>query len=105
VLAYAVSQRRRELAIRAALGAQRHKLLSTLMGETAWMAVGGIAIGVPAALWARSAIQALLFNAAHPTAPTLTAAIAVMVAATVVAALAPSRDVLKNALVEALRQD
>jgi ABC-type antimicrobial peptide transport system permease subunit len=105
ILAYAVAQRRRELAIRAALGAQRFTLVKTVVGETAWMTIAGIAAGVPAALWSRRAVQALLFNGTHESEPALTMAIAIMVLATLVAALAPSRRLLRTALVEALRQD
>jgi ABC-type antimicrobial peptide transport system permease subunit len=105
VLAYAVVQRRRELAIRAALGAQRLKLLTTVVGETAWMTIAGIAVGVPAALWAHRAVQALLFHGANQSAAALVTAIGIMVVATIVATLAPSRQLLRIALIEALRQD
>jgi predicted permease len=105
VLAYAVAQRRRELAIRAALGAQRLKLLTTVIGETAWMTIAGIAVGVPTALWARRAVHALLFNGANESAAALAMATGIMVVAAIIATLAPSRQLLKPALIDALRQD
>ena len=105
ILAYAVAQRRRELAIRAALGAQRLRLLTTVIGETAWMTIAGIAVGVPAALWARRAVQGLLFNGPDESAMLLATAIGIMVVAMIVATLAPSRQLLRTAVIEALRQD
>ena len=105
VLAYAVAQRRRELAIRAALGAQRLKLLTTVVGETAWMTIAGIAVGVPAALWARRAVEGLLFNGPDQSAMLLASAIGIMAVAMIVATLAPSRQLLRTAVIEALRQD
>ena len=105
VLAYAVTQRRRELAIRAALGAQRLKLLTTVVRETAWMTIAGIAVGVPAALSARRAVQSLLFDGADESAGLLATAIGIMGVATIVAALAPSRQLLRSGGIEALRQD
>jgi putative ABC transport system permease protein len=105
VLAYAVAQRRRELAIRAALGAQRLKLLTTVVRETAWMTIAGIAVGVPAALSARRAVQSLLFDGADESAGLLATAIGIMGVATIVAALAPSRQLLRSGGIEALRQD
>ena len=103
VVAYAVAHRRRELAIRAAIGAQRRRLLTTLVGETAWMTIAGIAIGLPTALWARSAIQGLLFDGAQERGPALVTATAIMLVASIIAAILPSRQVLKGTLLEALR--
>jgi ABC-type lipoprotein release transport system permease subunit len=41
-----VLDRRRELAVRAALGAARHRLIRQVMAETGWLSVVGTAVGV-----------------------------------------------------------
>ena len=50
VLSYAVAQRRRELAIRTALGAQRRDLVRLVLEEGAAVAGIGSIIGIPLAL-------------------------------------------------------
>jgi putative ABC transport system permease protein len=50
VLAYVVSQRRREIAIRVALGACPGDVLRMMMGQGLRLIVIGLAIGLPAAL-------------------------------------------------------
>jgi predicted permease len=50
ILAYAVSQRTREIGIRAALGAQRHEILGLVMRRTVKLIACGIAIGLGGAV-------------------------------------------------------
>jgi ABC-type antimicrobial peptide transport system permease subunit len=45
VLAYRVSQRWKELAVRVALGASRQRVLRLVLGDAAWQAAAGVAIG------------------------------------------------------------
>jgi putative ABC transport system permease protein len=62
VLAYFVSQRRRELGIRAALGATRRHQIWLVGRQTLIVAGAGMAIGLPLALAATGALQGLLFE-------------------------------------------
>jgi ABC-type antimicrobial peptide transport system permease subunit len=62
VLAYFVSQRRRELGIRAALGATRRDLMWLVGRQTLFIAGAGIGVGVPLALAATRVLQGLLFE-------------------------------------------
>jgi putative ABC transport system permease protein len=62
VLSYFVSQRRRELGIRAALGASRRDLIWLVGRQTLLVAGAGIAIGTLAALGATRVLQSLLFD-------------------------------------------
>ncbi len=87
VLAFHVSQRTRELGIRAALGADRLRLMRTIVTEGAALTLAGLIIGSVAAAWMTSLISGLLFEVA-PTDPTTFGAVAVVL--TVVALAASS---------------
>ncbi|HEY4906538.1 MAG TPA: FtsX-like permease family protein, partial [Candidatus Acidoferrum sp.] len=62
VLSYTVSQRRREIGIRLALGAQQENVLGMVMGSGARMAIVGVAIGVVVALALTRWMSSLLFG-------------------------------------------
>jgi putative ABC transport system permease protein len=62
VMAFAVTARMHEIGIRVALGASRVQILGPVLRESAWLALVGIAIGVPAALWASRAIGSQLYG-------------------------------------------
>jgi predicted permease len=62
VLSYTVSQRRREIGIRLALGAQQENVLGMVMGSGARMALVGVAIGVVIALAMTRWMSSLLFG-------------------------------------------
>ena len=62
VLSYTVSQRRREIGIRLALGAQQENVLGMVMGSGARMAIVGVAIGVLVALALTRWMSTLLFG-------------------------------------------
>jgi len=49
LVAFAVTQRTREIAVRVALGAQRRDIVSLVASEGAWIALTGLGIGVFAA--------------------------------------------------------
>ena len=62
VISYTVSQRTREMGIRIALGASRQSAVRLVMGQGIWLAMGGIALGLAAALWLTRLIASLLFG-------------------------------------------
>ncbi|MGH7619916.1 MAG: ABC transporter permease [Gemmatimonadaceae bacterium] len=62
VISYAVTQRTRELGIRAALGAVEGRIVAMVVGEGARMVLAGIAIGGVAAVFAARSLEALLFG-------------------------------------------
>lgn len=66
VLAYELGHRRREIGIRAALGAPRWRMTSLVIIDAAKMAAIGIALGIPASVFA----MRLLTDAVYPTKPT-----------------------------------
>lgn len=68
VVAFSVSRRTRELGIRMALGAARGRVLGLVVGEGLWLALVGLAIGLPLAIVVARLLRSLLFGVA-PTDP------------------------------------
>ena len=62
VIAYDVAQRRRELAVRVALGAQARDVMRLVVGNGLRFALAGVAIGAPVALLAGRWVAPLLFD-------------------------------------------
>jgi predicted permease len=77
VLSYTVSERRREIGIRIALGATSQSVMRLVIGQGLRLTLLGVAIGVALALAAGRAISSLLFGVA-PTDPITIAAVALL---------------------------
>jgi putative ABC transport system permease protein len=90
VLSYSVSQRVRELAIRAALGAQRADLVYLVLREGLSVTVAGIVLGLLGASLFTRLMQDLLFGVTPLDAAAFTAAPAVLVVASLVACIGPA---------------
>ena len=85
-----MSQRVRELAIRAALGAQRVDLVHLVVREGLSVTLGGIALGVLGASVFGRLMQDLLFGVTPLDAVAFTVAPAVLVVASLAACLGPA---------------
>ena len=62
VMAYAVAQRTREIAIRTALGATRTEVLRLIVGKAVWLAALGIVAGLAGSTLLSRALSGLLFG-------------------------------------------
>ncbi|HZB25184.1 MAG TPA: ABC transporter permease, partial [Vicinamibacterales bacterium] len=62
VTAYSVARRTSEIGIRLALGAQRSSVQWMILKQVVWLAVAGLAIGIPAAIFGSRAVGALLYG-------------------------------------------
>ena len=95
VMAYSVSRRTREVAIRMALGAERRQVLAMLLGHGGRLASAGIAIGVFGAAVAGHLLRSLIYGVSgfDPIAYGIAAAVLLLVAfaANLVPALAATR--------------
>lgn len=103
LLACVVSDRRRELAIRLALGAQPGALarLVTMQGLT--LAAGGVVLGLGLAQLSRGLLRAVLFETRTTDVVSAAAAAGLLLAAAALACFAPARRAARVAPVEGLR--
>jgi len=103
MMSFTVARRRREIGIRAALGADARRILAGIFGRAAAQIAGGVALGLTVA----AALDWLgdgMFTGGH-TLVLVPGVVAVMSAVGLVAALAPARRGLSVQPVEALRDE
>jgi predicted permease len=91
VLSYSVTLRRRELGIRAALGASRRDLLSLVVRQGLVATGAGLGIGLALAIVAARLMQTLLFGIEPLDLPSFAASSAVLFAVALAACLVPAR--------------
>jgi predicted permease len=105
VLSYAVSQRRREIGIRMALGAQQPALTRMFVREGLKLAAIGLVFGLTAAFALTRAMSALLFGVGAADPVTYVAVSIALTFAATLASYAPSRRVSAVDPLEALRSE
>src|SRR5262249_51491123 len=93
VIAYSVAQRRQEMGIRLALGAQRARLVGAVMAQSLRPVAAGVGLGVAAALGATRALATMLFGVDTTDVPTYATIVALAVAAAALARFAAARRV------------
>ncbi|HTE46538.1 MAG TPA: FtsX-like permease family protein, partial [Gemmatimonadaceae bacterium] len=102
VIAYVVAQRRKEIAVRIALGAQTHDILQKFMLQAVTLTGIGLVIGVAGSLSVARVLGSLLFQVTPGDLTTMVSAAAMLaaigVAASVVPAVAATRVSPANAL-------
>ena len=105
VLSYMVTERRREIGIRVALGATRQAVLRMILRQGLGLTVSGIVIGLVIALVSGRAITSLLFGvtAADPT--TIAGVVALIVGAALVACYVPGHAASRVDPMVALREE
>jgi ABC-type antimicrobial peptide transport system permease subunit len=103
VIAYTVSQRRRELAIRAALGARRRELSAMFVHHSLVLSAIGIVCGLAVAAVVTRLMSTLLYGITPLDPATYIAVPLVLLTATVLASYVPARRAASVDPVEALR--
>jgi putative ABC transport system permease protein len=91
LLAYTVAQRRREIALRMALGASPERVARSVVMESLTLAAAGGAIGLAGAAAGGRFARTLLFGVAPQDALTLASAVAVLLVVVVAASWLPAR--------------
>jgi ABC-type antimicrobial peptide transport system permease subunit len=92
LLAYEVALRKREIAIRSALGADRKSIVALVLARGLRLAVLGAVVGIVFAGWSARVVQSLLYDTSALNAASYTAAgFVVLVIATIAAAIPAMR--------------
>jgi putative ABC transport system permease protein len=105
VLAYMVTQRRKEIGIRLALGAQRSSILRLVLREIAVLLLIGVAAGALISLWATRLMQTMLFHLRADDAATILLSVAVLVIVALAACYIPAHRATKVDPMIALRYE
>lgn len=105
VLAYSVSQRRREFGIRAALGADRGRVLRQVLREGGGLALVGLAFGAVGAWFLSRLLGSFLFEVQPFDPLTLVGVGSVLLGVALAAALVPARRAMAVHPAEALRAE
>jgi predicted permease len=104
VLAYLVSQRKREFGVRMAIGAQPSSLLALVIRQGATLTALGLVAGVAGAIAASRLLSSFLYGVGRSDVATYAAIIVVVGAAGILAALVPARRATRVDPVIALRE-
>lgn len=89
-VSYAVSQRRHEIGIRMALGAERSVILRLVIGETLWLVLIGVAVGVAGSLALTRFVASQLYGVTATDPLTFIAVSALFTAVCLVATFIPA---------------
>ena len=105
ITSYAVTRRKGEIAIRMALGARRGAVVRMMLRDVAVLLALGMTAGLAAALWAGRLVTSLLFGVRPRDPWQLAGAVAILAAATTVAAYLPARRAARLDPMTALREE
>jgi putative ABC transport system permease protein len=96
LVALEVAYRRREFAIRLALGSPAGSIVKSVLRRAWWRAAAGLGIGFAVAFVASRTLRGLLFGIAPEDAATYVSVLAIVLVAVAIAAWLPARRALVN---------
>jgi putative ABC transport system permease protein len=105
IVAYSVAERRREIGIRLALGAQPGTVLRQVVRGALGLAIAGAAIGIVSAVGLTRFLETLLFGVEPTDTATYAAMGTLLIAVAALAAWLPARHVMRVDPVTALKTD
>ncbi len=105
LVAFAVTQRTREIGVRVALGAQTRDVVVLVASEGAWVALAGLAIGVLAAWILRRSVESMLFGVAPDDTLTFGGVALLLGVVSLLAAYLPARSAARIDPAAALRAE
>jgi putative ABC transport system permease protein len=103
VIAFTVSQRKHELGIRMALGAQSSDIRRMVIGQGAWLALAGVAIGLAGALYLARFMAPLLYGIDTRDPVTFSVVPVLLIAVTLAASWIPAVRATRVNPIETLR--
>lgn len=105
IMAYSVTNRRNEIGIRLALGAQPGQVQGMILRESTWLAVAGIVVGVGAALLLTRLVKSMLYRIQPDDPMTMVGGVLVLLVVALAAGWIPARRAAGVQPMEALRHE
>jgi predicted permease len=105
VTAYTVALRRREFAIRLALGAPRARVVQMVIGQGTWLVAVGLGIGLALAVGAGQVLAVLFYGLPATHVPTLAGTVALFLAIGAAASVVPAGQAVRDGWRRALQED
>jgi predicted permease len=105
IMAYSVTNRRNEIGIRLALGAQPGQVRGMILRESTWLAVAGIVVGVGAALLLTRLVKSMLYGIQPDDPMTMVGGVLVLLVVALAAGWIPARRAAGVQPMEALRHE
>jgi predicted permease len=105
IMAYSVANRRNEIGIRLALGAQPGQVRGMILRESTWLAIAGIVTGVGAALGLMRLVKSMLYGIQPYDPLTMLGGVAILLTVALAASWIPARRAAGVQPMEALRHE
>jgi len=105
IMAYSVANRRNEIGIRLALGAQPGQVRGMILRESTWLAIAGIVTGVGAALGLMRLVKSMLYGIQPYDPLTMLGGVAILLTVALAASWIPARRAARVQPMEALRHE
>jgi predicted permease len=105
IMAYTVARRTSEIGIRMALGARQTQVLGMVLREVSWMALGGVLLGVGAALGLARLVASMLYGLKAWDPATLAGIAGLLMGIALLAGLGPARRAARIDPTQALRHE
>jgi predicted permease len=105
IMAYSVANRRSEIGIRMALGAQPGQVRGMILRESTWLAGAGIVVGVAAALLLTRLVKSMLYGIQPYDPPTLAGGVLILLVVALASSWIPARRAAGVQPMDALRHE
>jgi predicted permease len=105
IMAYSVANRRNEIGIRMALGAQPRQVRGMILRESTWLAAAGIVAGVAVALPLTRLVKSMLYGIQPWDPGTIAAGVLILLSVALAASWIPARRAARVQPMDALRHE